>query len=644
LEKLNGPVLVLGADTFVGAAIMRHLLDNQGDVTATCRDEVDWRLRGIPAEKLWTVDDADPLAFNDLLRKANPKTILDCLALHPEESDAPERAYRSSLSVLDASLAYLKSINSGCYIRFEPSLSDNGSPSADIRAIRSAGLAMIRDCAASSVRSAVLSLSTVYGPEQDPDNPVARYVEAGSHGKYPPVSGSWDLVYIDDVASAAIAVALQLPGERAGIALSITSGIMASAQDLVQITRSRFNIDAEAALSEADTSQNVVAEHSSPAAVVDWQPSVSLADGFSRTADWYQTLDPSDDYIQYQRDMALDKRWSVSAVVLCWHENPTIPYMYKRATDVFTKLGIDYEIIFVNNDNSPDDAEEIVKELSRKDHHVVGLSLSRNWSPPAAMLDGVRLASKNAVVTLDGDLQDPPEMIEQFVELWKQGYEVVYGRRVSRVAPWHIRVLSKAYYRILKRLANIDMPQDAGEFSLMDRRVVDWLNSFPERELFPRGLRAYIGFRSAGVDYVRPERMFGKSSNNMARLVNTAKIGIFQFSSAPLTMMTYAGFWMLVVSILLALREAYGRITGLLFHRPAPPQGYTTLFVLILLFGSLNLFGLGIAAEYIGKIFEEVKHRPRIIRRGVVRKGRVEREDYWKQTDQYKKNLGRDLL
>jgi len=339
----------------------------------------------------------------------------------------------------------------------------------------------------------------------------------------------------------------------------------------------------------------------------------------------------------------LDKRWSVSAIVICWHENPTIPYMYERATQVFRKLGIDYEIIFVNNDNSPDDAQQLLLDLSAKDPHVVGVSLSRNWPPPSATLNAMRLATKRAVVTLDGDLQDPPEMIEQFVELWKAGNEVVYGRRVNRVAPWHIRIASKAYYKILHRLSDVDIPADAGEFALMDRKVVDWLLSCPERDLFPRGLRAFIGFRHAGVDYVRPERMFGTSSNNIARLLNTAKIGIFSYSKAPLTAVTYTGFWLLVVSLILSLREGIGRIIGHMQHRHGSPPGYTTLFILMLFFGSLNLFAIGIAAEYIGKILEEVKRRPSCIRRGVIRNGTFEEQDYWSQTEDIVMRHGRDL-
>ena len=330
-------------------------------------------------------------------------------------------------------------------------------------------------------------------------------------------------------------------------------------------------------------------------------------------------------------------------MVICYRENQTIPYMYQRLTDVFAKLGVDYEIIFVNNDNSVDDGEALLLELSEKDPHVIGVSLSRNWAPPAATLDAMRLATKQAVVTLDGDLQDPPEMIEQFLDQWKAGNNVVYGRRVNRVAPLHIRIASKAYYKILHRLSDVHIPPDGGEFALMDRNVVDWLLSCPERDLFPRGLRAFLGFRHVGVDYVRPERMFGTSSNNIPRLVNTAKIGIFSYSKAPLTMLTYTGFWLLLLSLVLAAREAIGRIIGLMSHQPGPPQGYTTLFILILFFGSLNLFAIGIAAEYIGKIFDEVKKRPRCVRRGIIRNGKVDPQDYWTQTEEFLPRTGRDL-
>jgi dolichol-phosphate mannosyltransferase len=636
-----GPIAVLGVDGFVGASLLRDLCQNT-DAVGTSPAGPSWQTEGIPEDKIRQFDAVDLEALRAFLASVQPRSIVSCISLAGEANADVDSPYRSRLAVASICLEHLARFAGSTFLQLEWLHPGESVPSA--MPARMASEALLRDrSAVGGVRTAVLRLAEPFGPYQDPGSTVARYLDYGAKKQYPNDIACADILGIDDIVSAIRTVIASAPSGPAGATLDVSYGITTTGHTLGSLARQRYGIEAEPPSETSQAADGDAVKYDLLSARSNWRPAQTIAEAFNRAADWFDGLKDQETYLRRASDRALDKRWSISAVVLCWHENPTIPYMYQRATETFLKLGVDYEIIFVNNDNAPDDAEEMVRELSSRDPRVVGLSLSRNWSPPAAMLDGVRLASKNAVVTMDGDLQDPPEMIEQFLELWKQGNEVVYGRRVNRVAPWHIRVLSKAYYRILSRLSNIEIPQDAGEFALMDRRVVDWLNSFPERELFPRGLRAYVGFRQAGVDYVRPERMFGTSSNNMARLVNTAKIGIFQFSSAPLTMVTYTGFWLLMLSLLLAAREIFGRLIGLLTHQPGPPQGYTTLFVLILFFGSLNLFAIGIAAEYIGKIFEEVKQRPRVIRRGVVRNGKIDRNDYWNQTEDYRRNLGRDL-
>jgi len=236
-----------------------------------------------------------------------------------------------------------------------------------------------------------------------------------------------------------------------------------------------------------------------------------------------------------------------------------------------------------------------------------------------AFRSGMELASKDAVVLLDGDLQDPPELIEAFFEKWEEGFDVIYGKRVKREMAWHWGLLYKAFYRVFAAFSYVKIPLDAGDFSLIDRNVVQWLLACPERDLFMRGLRAYVGFKQVGVDYIRPERMFGHTTNTLSKNIDWAKKGIFSFSTVPLTLLTTAGLALLGLSILAAIVVTVLRIAW----PDIAPRGATTLLISILMFGSLNLFGIGLVGEYIGKIMIEVKGRPRLIRATLIRHGVV---------------------
>lgn len=316
--------------------------------------------------------------------------------------------------------------------------------------------------------------------------------------------------------------------------------------------------------------------------------------------------------------MRLIKKGVFSAIIACYKDEQAIPIMYRRLTDTFRKIGIDYEIIFVN-DGSPDNSAEVIRELSTTDSRVIGISHSRNFGSQMAFRSGMELSTKQGVVLLDGDLQDPPELIEQFHEQWEQGHDVVYGRCVKRDMPWHWGLLYKLFYRVFAAFSYIKIPLDAGDFSLIDHRVVGWMLKCPERDLFMRGLRAYVGFKQTGVDYIRPERLFGKSTNNFIKNVDWAKKGIFSFSDTPLTMLTSLGFVLLIASFLLAVGVAI--LKG--FYPDIAPRGVTTLLVTILMFGSLNLFAVGLVGEYVAKIMSEVKERPRLIRSALIRNGKT---------------------
>lgn len=303
----------------------------------------------------------------------------------------------------------------------------------------------------------------------------------------------------------------------------------------------------------------------------------------------------------------------ISAVIACYRDAQAVPIMHQRLQEVFCKLGVDYEIIFVN-DASPDNARQVLAELAAADPRVVVINHARNFGSQSAFTSGMRLATGDAVALLDGDLQDPPELLEAFYHKWREGYDVVYGVRVKREAPLFLRVAYKLFYRTFRGLSYVPVPLDAGDFSLMDRRVVAALNSLPENNRFLRGLRAWVGFRQTGVPYVRPERMFGRTTNSFFRNLGWARKAIFSFSYAPLDFITWIALFTVGCSSVGIVLQILGRI----FFPQLTPSGFTTLIVLILFIGGIQLLCLSIIGSYLAHIYDEVKRRPPYIVESVI--------------------------
>src|ERR1700688_4846867 len=351
---------------------------------------------------------------------------------------------------------------------------------------------------------------------------------------------------------------------------------------------------------------------------IGWVARTSFREGIVKTAEWFRRLENKEKYIQSSKRFGLDTKHSVSAIIACYKDGQAIPIMYERLKKTFTGLNVDHEIIFVN-DCSPDDSEEVIRSISRNDRRVLGISHSRNFGSQAAFRSGMEIATKNSCVLLDGDLQDPPELIEQFVGKWREGFDVVYGRRVKREAPLPMQIAYKMFYRLFDAFSYIKIPRDAGDFSLVDRRVMEAMLRFPERDLFLRGVRAYAGFRQVGVDYVRPERMFGRTTNSLWKNLGWAKKGILSFSYVPLDIMSSSAIILCVISFLMVV----GQLLAKLLFPNLAPKGFASVIILIVFFGSLNVLAISVAGEYIAKIFEEVKQRAHYIRRSIIRDGEV---------------------
>lgn len=312
------------------------------------------------------------------------------------------------------------------------------------------------------------------------------------------------------------------------------------------------------------------------------------------------------DFSEIRRDAINYPVLSLSLVVPVYNEAEMVEFFLERVKQVFENTpSIRLEVVYVN-DGSSDETLNSLITLQASNPFIRIVDLSRNFGKEAALTAGLRAATGEVVVPIDVDLQDPPELIHNMVEKWREGYDVVLGRRINRDNDsWIKRVSASWFYRIHNRLAEPEIPENVGDFRLMDRVVVDSLNNFPESRRFMKGLFAWIGFRTACVDYSRPTRAAGTSKFNGWRLWNFALEGITSFSTTPLRLWTYLGSTVALLSFLFALLIV---LKILILGIDVP--GYASIVVTITFLGGLQLIGIGVIGEYLGRSYIESKRRP----------------------------------
>jgi glycosyltransferase involved in cell wall biosynthesis len=295
-----------------------------------------------------------------------------------------------------------------------------------------------------------------------------------------------------------------------------------------------------------------------------------------------------------------------SFILPVFNEEETLAETYRRLARVMDELKAAVEIIMVD-DGSRDRSLEILRDLHERDARVQYLSLARNFGHQAAVTAGLRFAQGDAVVVLDADLQDPPELIPAMIEKWREGYHVVYAQRTARQREGAAKKLfAFLFYRVLRLLTKVDMPADTGDFCLMDRKVVDVLNALPERGRYLRGLRAWVGFRQTAVPFEREPRFAGEVKYTFRKSFALAVTGIISFSRVPLRLATYLGLIVAGFALLMIVVVIYWR----LFHPAAPLIGYTIITAAIFFLAAVQLLCLGILGEYLGRVYDEVKGRP----------------------------------
>lgn len=300
-----------------------------------------------------------------------------------------------------------------------------------------------------------------------------------------------------------------------------------------------------------------------------------------------------------------DAQQHLTLVIPAFNELLNLDRLIAGLVPVLERLNLQWNIIFVD-DGSTDGTSEKVHELHKNDSRIGLIEFSRNFGKEIAIAAGLQRASGHAVVIMDADLQHPPELIEDFIQLWRIGYQMVYGQRTDRDSDNLLRrSSSRMFYRLFERLSGTRLPEGAGDYRLLDRKAVDALNSMPERARFTKGLYSWIGFRSVGVPFHIPPREEGKSRFRISTLLNFAIDGVVSFSTLPLKVWSYVG---LVISIISFIYAAILVIETLVFGIDVP--GFPTIVVSIMLFSGVQLMSLGIIGEYIARIYEEGKGRP----------------------------------
>jgi len=294
-----------------------------------------------------------------------------------------------------------------------------------------------------------------------------------------------------------------------------------------------------------------------------------------------------------------------SIIIPMYNEEEVIALTYAQLKNELSQLKEQYELVFVN-DGSHDQTAAIVTKFANSDEHVKLVNFSRNFGHQIAITAGIEHAEGDAIIVIDADLQDPPHIILQMIEKWKEGYEVVYGKRISRKGEtWFKTFSAKWFYRILRTMTNVDIPADTGDFRLIDRKVADVLKHLKEKNRFVRGLVSWVGFKQTSIEFMREERAAGQTKYPIRRMVQFALDGITSFSYKPLRIASYMGFIISFISFVYLIVILFQH-----FFTDSTVPGWTSLIGINLLFNGIILILLGVIGEYIGRIYDETKNRP----------------------------------
>jgi nucleoside-diphosphate-sugar epimerase/glycosyltransferase involved in cell wall biosynthesis len=634
IQDLRGPIVVFGAGGFIGANLVRAILRVREDCYAVTHQKyIPWRLVELPSKNLVYGDITEPASVGSLFERFDFKTIFDFAAFGAySRQDDVDLIYKTNVNGLVNILESASTKGFAAFVHAGSSSEyglNSAAPKENAELLPNSHYAVTKVSASYLLqyygvvkKQPVINLRfySVYGPYEEPDRLIPRIIEHGLNGTYPPLVDpeiSRDFVYIDDAVEAAILGATEGVKKKPGASVNIATGKKTTIRELAAVVKKICEIKSEPSWSSMQNRtwdlKDWYGNPTQAKEILHWEAATALEEGLRKTLLWQK-----EQYVLPTSKIAtpFGEPRRISAVIACYKDAEAIPVMHRRLTEAFAQMNVDYEIIFVN-DASPDNTDEVLASITAKDNHVIAIEHSRNFGSQSAFLSGMQVSTGDAVVLLDGDLQDPPEIIPKFYERWLEGNEVVYGRRVKRETKRVLRASYKVFYKIFRGMSYVPIPLDAGDFSLIDKKVVKELLGLPETDQFLRGLRAWVGFKQTGVDYIRPERMFGKTTNNWRKNIWWAKKGILSFSFVPLELLSYFGVILTGVAFLAGIAQI---IAKLLY--PDTPHGVTTIIVLVLFFGGIQVLAMSLLGEYLIKIFEETKKRPKFIRKAIRFGGR----------------------
>lgn len=301
----------------------------------------------------------------------------------------------------------------------------------------------------------------------------------------------------------------------------------------------------------------------------------------------------------------MSDNYLISVVIPMYYEEAVARECYRRIKEVMTKNQLNHELIFVN-DGSKDKTIDILKEIANEDKAVKIIDFARNFGHQNAVTAGVCHSKGDAVVIIDADLQDPPELIMDMIQKWKQNYDVVYAKRIKRKGEtWFKLITAKYFYKFLAHMSDVSIPTNTGDFRLMDKKVVESFKAMPERNRFIRGMISWIGFDQTYIEYERDERLAGETKYPLKKMIKFAKDGIIAFSSKPLRLMTSLGCMTIALAFIILVYSLVIKFFG-----SSAEPGWTSLMVAITFFSGVQLLSLGILGEYIARIYDESKNRP----------------------------------
>ena len=638
LNSIPGPVLVIGAGGFIGANLLRAVLGRRDDVYGTVRSEGLWRLEDIPAYRILAVNLLDLNSTRSVLHKIKPATIFNCSSFgaYSFERDV-DLIHRTNYLSLIQLLELVSSLDVRAYIHAGSSSEyglNSNAPSEDALMLPDSHYAVSKASGALAVAHygkvrglpcVNLRLYSAYGPYEDSSRLIPAMALNALKKTYPPLVNaavSRDFIHVDDIVRAFALSAAAMGNDVKGESFNVGTGASTSIGELAVMVQELFKIEQTPEFDSMPSREwdrvEWRADTKKAEELLGFKAEIDLRQGLATTVAWWEEFlrDHSFESLTKKKRKRTNKT-SLSIVVSCHNNAKSLPDLYAELIEQCTALKLDHELVFVD-DGSTDETSETIRQLSDADPRVVGVVHSRQFGAEASYRSGMEAAGKEGVVLMRAGFTDPPGLISDFIAQWRAGADIVTGRRLSRELPWWARIAHSMFHRLISVLSDVPMEHDASDFCLLDARTARWILRCTEFDAYLRGLRGYVGFKQAYVDYKEsPSRKKTYNLRTFMSSLRRSKRTFFSYTKAPLSFLTLISGCMFLGMIVLGSLTLYERI----FNLTPVPRGTSLVILLLMIFGTANLFAVSILGEYIGKIIDEVRRRPQFIRTATISRG-----------------------